>query len=207
MGLLYRIGYRLTDLLAHAVFSLRVYGRENIIEEGPALLAMNHQSFLDPPLAGICCRREIHFLARKTLFDVPVLGFLLRRVNVVGIDREGADIAALKATIRIIRDGGCTIVFPEGTRTRDGNLLPPRPGAGLIIAKTRAPVIPMRIFGAFEAFPRDTKWPRPTPVTIVVGEPMRFTDADFAGESRDVYQRLSEQVMARIAALKNPRPL
>jgi len=205
MGLTYFIGYQLSTFLAHTVFKLRVYGRENIIEQGPTLLAMNHQSFLDPPFAGICCRREIHFLARITLFDIPVLGALLRRVNVIGVDREGADSRAIKAVIRVIRDGGCTIVFPEGTRTRDGNLLPAQPGAGLIIARTLAPVVPMRIFGAFEAFPRDSKWPRKSPVTIVVGKPMHFTADDLGDHSRDRYQRISDQVMARIAALEKPR--
>src|SRR6266446_9018290 len=111
MGLTYSIGYNLSKFIAHTVFSLRVYGQENIIDEGPALLAMNHQSFLDPPLAGICCRREIHYLARKSLFDVPVLGFLLRRINVIGVDREGSDMSAIKGVIRVIRNGGCTIVF------------------------------------------------------------------------------------------------
>ena len=205
MGLTYFIGYHLSQFLAHTVFNLRIYGRENIIEEGPALLAMNHQSFLDPPFAGICCRREIHFLARNTLFDIPVLGSLLRRVNVIGVDRAGADSRAIKAVIRIIRDGGCTIVFPEGTRSRDGNLQPAQPGAGLIIARTLAPVVPMRIFGAFEAFPRDSKWPQKSPVTIVVGKPMHFTADDLGDHSRDRYQRISDQVMARIAALENPR--
>src|SRR2546421_71076 len=96
MGLTYFIGYHLSKFIAHTVFSLRVYGRENIIEEGPVLLAMNHQSVLDPPFAGICCRREIHFLARKTLFEVPMLGPLLRRINVIGVDREGSDMSAIK---------------------------------------------------------------------------------------------------------------
>ena len=205
MGLTYSAGYNLSKLVARTFFRMRVFGRENIIEDGPALLAMNHQSFLDPPFAGICCRREIFYLARKTLLDVPVLGFLIRRMNVIGVDREGSDISALKSVIRVIRGGGCTIVFPEGTRSRDGNLQPARAGAGLIIAKTLAPVIPMRIFGAFEAFPRDAKFPRPRPVTIVIGQPLRFTPADIEGPPREVYQRLSDQVMARIAALKNPR--
>jgi len=207
MGLTYSLGYNLTRLVARMLFRIRIYGRENIIEEGPALLAMNHQSFLDPPLAGICCRREIFYLARKTLFDVPVLGLLLRRLNVIGVDREGSDVSALKSVIRVIRDGGCTIVFPEGTRSRDGGLQRGRPGAGLIIAKTLAPVVPMRVFGAFKAFPRDAKFPRPHPVTIVIGEPLRFTAADVEGPAREAYQRLSDQVMARIAALKNPREL
>ena len=205
MGLTYFVGYNLSKLVARTFFRMRVFGRKNLIENGPALLAMNLQSFLDPPFAGICCRREISYLARKTLLDVPVLGFLIRRMNVIGVDREGSDVSALKSVIRVIRGGGCTIVFPEGTRSRDGNLQAARAGAGLIIAKTLAPVIPMRIFGAFEAFPRDAKFPRPRSVTIVIGQPLRFTPADIEGPAREVYQRLSDQVLARIAALKNPR--
>ena len=205
MGFTYAACYQLSKFVAQTLFDLRVYGQDNIIEEGPALLAMNHQSFLDPPFAGISCRREIHYLARKTLFEVPIVGPILRRINVIGLDREGSDVAALKAVMRILKSGGCTIVFPEGTRTRDGSLQAAKAGAGFIIAKTLAPVVPMRIFGAFEAFPRDTKIPRPSPVTIVVGEPMRFTARDVKGDPRIVFQRISEQVMEKIAALKNPR--
>ena len=205
MGFTYAVSYQFSKFVGQALFDLRIYGQENIIEEGPALLAMNHQSFLDPPFAGISCQRPIHYLARKTLFDIPVVGWILRRINVLGVDREGSDVAALKAVMRILRSGGCTIVFPEGTRTRDGSLQPAKPGAGFIIAKTLAPVVPMRIFGAFEAFPRDAKIPRMTPVTIVAGKPIHFTKADIAGDPRNVFQRLSEQVMEKIAALKNPR--
>ena len=204
MGLTYSVCYNLSKLVARTFFRMRVHGRENLVEDGPALLAMNHQSFLDPPLAGICCRREIFYLGRKTLFDIPVLGSVLRHLNVIGVDREGSDMSALKTVIRTIRNGGCTIVFPEGTRSRDGNLQPARPGAGLIIAKTLAPVVPMRIFGAFDAFPRDAKFPRPRRLTIVIGTPLRFTPADIEGPSREVYQRLSDRVMARIGSLQVP---
>jgi 1-acyl-sn-glycerol-3-phosphate acyltransferase len=205
MGFTYAASYQLSKFIAHSIFDLRVYGQENIIEEGPALLAMNHQSFLDPPFAGISCQRPIHYLARKTLFDIPVIGWILRRINVIGVDLAGSDVSALKAVIRVLRDGGCTVVFPEGTRTRDGSLQPAKPGAGFIIAKTLAPVVPMRIFGAFEAFPKGAKIPRMSPVTIVVGEPIRFEKADITGDPRIVFQRLSEHVMEKIAALKNPR--
>jgi 1-acyl-sn-glycerol-3-phosphate acyltransferase len=207
MGFTYAFGYQLSKFIAQSFFDLRVYGQDNIIEDGPALLAMNHQSFLDPPFAGISCKREIHYFARKTLFDVPVIGPIMRRLNVIGVDREGSDVSALKAVIRVLRDGGCTIVFPEGTRSLDGNLQAAKPGAGFIIAKTLAPVVPMRIFGAFEAFPRGKKFPRSHPVTIVAGEPIHFGKADITGDPRIVFQRLSEHVMEKIATLKNPREM
>ena len=82
---------------------------------------------------------------------------------------------------------------------------PAKPGAGFIIAKTLAPVVPMRIFGAFDAFPRGSGFPHQSPVTIVAGEPMHFTSRDVKGDPRTVFQRLSEQVMEKIAALRNPR--
>ncbi len=205
MGLVYSATSALAKFVALNFFQLQVFGRENILEEGPALLAMNHQSFLDPPFAGICCHREIHYLARKTLFDIPLVGRALQHLNLVGVERDGTDMSALKNVIRILRSGGCTIVFPEGTRTHDGQLQPASAGVGLIIAKTLAPVVPIRIFGAFEAFPRTAKVPCRAPITIVIGEPLRFTKEDIAGDPRIVYQRLSDAVMVRIAALQNPR--
>jgi 1-acyl-sn-glycerol-3-phosphate acyltransferase len=205
MGLIYQFCQDLTQFVASNFFRLQIYGRENMIEDGPVLLAMNHQSFLDPPLAAICCDREIHFLARKSLFKIPVLGSLLRYLNVIGVDRDGADMSALKTVIRVVRAGGTTIIFPEGTRTSDGALQSARSGVGLVVAKTRAPVVPIRIFGAFDAFPRWSKFPRRRPITMVIGKPLRFGEGDFAGDPRIVYQRLSEAVMARIAELENPR--
>ena len=88
-----------------------------------------------------------------------------------------------------------------GARTLDGNLQPAQPGLGLVIAKTLAPVVPMRIFGAHEAWARGSKKIRLHPITIVVGHPIFFTQADIAERGKDVYQRLSERVMNEIAKL------
>jgi 1-acyl-sn-glycerol-3-phosphate acyltransferase len=206
MGAWYQFGYRLSQVLAGTLFRYRVVHRERIVETGGAILAMNHQSYLDPPLAGIACRREIHYLARKTLLDWPILGPIFPHLRVIPVDQERADMSALKTVIKLVRAGECTVVFPEGARTLDGQLQPAQPGLGLIIAKTLAPVVPMRIFGAFEAFPRGGK-PRPfRPITLVVGEPIRFTAADLTGGGRELYQRLSERVMERIAAIQLERP-
>ncbi|HEV7869139.1 MAG TPA: lysophospholipid acyltransferase family protein [Chthoniobacteraceae bacterium] len=206
MGAWYQSSYQLSQFIAKTLFGFRVVHRERIIEDGPAILAMNHQSYLDPPLAGIACRREIHYLARKTLMDWPILGRLFPKLNVIPVDQIRADMSALKSVIKLIRAGHCTVIFPEGARTLDGQLQPAQPGLGLVIAKTLAPVVPMRIFGAYEAFPRGGK-PRPfRPITLVVGEPIRFHADDLAGESgRALYQRLSERVMKRIAAIEYER--
>ena len=205
MGLAYTFHKNLARLIAKTCFQFKTIHRERIIEEGGAILAMNHESYLDPPLAGISCRREIHYLARKTLLAWPVLGPIFPRLNVIPVDQDRADMSALKTVIRLVKTGHCTIVFPEGSRTLDGNFLPALPGIGLIIAKTRCPVVPMRIFGAREAFPRGGRPHLFKPITLVVGEPMRFTDADFAGEGRELYQQLSERVMERIAGIRYER--
>jgi 1-acyl-sn-glycerol-3-phosphate acyltransferase len=194
--------YHLTQLVARLFFRFRVLHRERLIQEGPVILAMNHESYLDPPFAGIACNRAIYFLARKTLLDVPLLGWLLPRLNVIPVDQEGGDRSALRAVLRILRANHCALVFPEGSRTLDGNLQPPLPGIGFVIAKTLAPVVPMRIFGAHRALPRGGGKLRFCPITIVVGEPLRFTAEDVEGPARDVYLRLSQRVMNAIAALQ-----
>ncbi len=202
MGAVYTFGYVVSTLIAKGLFRFKIVNRDRIIEQGPAILAMNHESYLDPPFAGIASRREIYFLARKTLMDWPLVGPHFPKFNVIPVDQDRADMSALKTLIRLVRNGNGTIIFPEGSRTLDGNLQPAQPGLGLVIAKTLAPVVPMRIFGAHEAFPRGGGRLRLCPITIVVGQPIHFTQEDLQGGGRELYQRLSDRVMERIAAIR-----
>jgi len=172
-----------------------------MIQTGPVILAMNHQSYLDPPLAGTACDRAIYFLARRSLLGSPVLGWLLPKLNVIPVNQEGIDRNALKALIRVIRDGNCALVFPEGSRTLDGNLKPAQPGIGLVIAKTLAPVVPLRIFGAFDAWPIGGRIRLFRTITLVVGNPIYFSESDLSARE-NLYERWSQRVMESIAALK-----
>jgi 1-acyl-sn-glycerol-3-phosphate acyltransferase len=201
MNFYYWLGYHLSRLAGRLFFRFRVIHRERMIQSGPVILAMNHQSYLDPPLAGTACDRAIYFLARRTLLDVPLLGWLLPKLNVIPVNQEGVDRSALKAVIRVLQAGNGVLVFPEGSRTADGNLQPAEAGLGLIIAKTVAPVVPMRIFGAREALPRGGGF-RFAPITVVVGEPIFFSAADIEPAGKNLYARLSERVMNAIAALR-----
>jgi 1-acyl-sn-glycerol-3-phosphate acyltransferase len=203
MGAIYQFHYQLSRFLARTLFDFRVVHGERIIEQGGVILAMNHESYLDPPLVGIACLREIHYLARKTLLDVPVLGSLLPHLNVIPVDQERADMSALKTVIKVVRAGSATVIFPEGTRTLDGRLQDVQPGLGLVIAKTQAPVVPMRIFGAHRAFPSGGKPRIFNPIKIVVGHPIHFDRADVLGEGRAFYQGLSQRVMARIESIQD----
>src|SRR5262252_9608764 len=201
MNFYYWVGYHLSRLAGRLFFRFRVIHRERMIQSGPVILAMNHQSYLAPPLAGITCNRPIYFLARRTLLDVPLLGWVLPKVNVIPVNQEGVDRSAIKALIRVLQAGNGVLFFPEGSRTVDGNLQPAEPGLGLVIAKTLAPVVPMRIFGAREALPRGGRRLRLVPITIVIGDPIFFTAADVQPGGKDLYARLSDRVMKAIAAL------
>jgi 1-acyl-sn-glycerol-3-phosphate acyltransferase len=204
MTLVYNIFYNLTKLIARMFFSLRIVHPERMIESGPLIIAVNHSSFFDPPLAGICSRRAVYYLARKTLLQWPVFGSLFPSMNVIPVERDGNDMSALREVIKKIKSGNGVVLFPEGTRSQDGNLQRARAGIGLVIAKTGAPVLPMRIFGAYEAFPKKATRPHFTPITVVIGNPIYFSEQDLASPSRETYQLLSNRVMEAIAALTRP---
>ena len=204
MNFYYWLGYHLSRLLAQVFFGFRILHRERMIQSGPVILAANHQSFFDPPLAGNASDRAIFFLAKKSLMEVPILGWLLPKLNVIPVNLEGGDRSALKALLRILKTGECALVFPEGSRTPDGKLQPAEPGLGLLIAKTRAPVVPVRIFGAFDAWPIHGRIHLFKKITVVVGEPIYFSDADVAQGGKELYQRLSQRVMDAIASLQLP---
>ena len=202
MTLTYNIFYNLAKLLARVFFRMRVVHPERMVESGPLILAVNHTSYFDPPLAGICSRRGVYYLARKTLLQWPFFGPLFPAMNVIPVERDGNDMSALREVIKKIKEGNGVVLFPEGTRSKDGNIQPARAGIGFVIAKTGAPVLPMRIFGAYDAFPKNSKRLHFTQITVVIGEPLVFDPNDLASATRETYQMLSDRVMEAIAALK-----
>ena len=201
---LYWLCRNIAALTARIAFQYRAFGQENIVEAGPAIMAANHQSYFDPPLVGITCKNELHFLARKTLFEVPVLGPLISRVNALPVDLSKGDLSALRTVINLLKEGHRTVIFPEGTRSLNGQIQQARPGIGMIIARTLAPVVPMRIFGSFEAWPKGGKIELHA-ITVVVGKPIRFTKEDFLTLNRESYQQASERVLAAICAIEMPK--
>ena len=179
--LLYEIGYWLS-LIGMTVFSsYRFVGRRNIPTRGPALLLSNHQSFLDPSAAGCPARRHLYFLARKTLFHNRLFGALIRRLNAVPVDQEGIAKEGMKTILEQLKAGRAVLVFPEGERTPTGELQPLKPGIYLLIKRITAPIVPIGIAGAFDAWPRTRKWPKLSPlflpptgadIAVCVGKPI-----------------------------------
>ena len=195
----YLLGYSLSKAIAKTFFGYRVIGAENMIEEGPCIIAANHCSFFDPPLVGVACRRAIHYLARKSLLEWPILGPIFPELNVIPVDRKNADRSALMGAIRVVKNGGAVLIFPEGTRSPDGNLQPAQPGIGMIVAKTNAPIVPVRILGSYEAFPKNQKLPRKHSIFVEVGHRVKFPTVEL--NDRDSYQRLSEEIMRSLSSL------
>lgn len=208
MNLSYRIGYHFFRTLYATYFRWRVFHPERVPQTGPVILASNHASFIDPPLIGAGIRRMVNYLARDTLFIVPVLGALLRSWHVVPVDREGGGAAGLKGIMDRLRAGGVILLFPEGTRTSDGRLGRAKSGLGLVVIKSSAPVVPVRVFGTFEAYGRHLHVPRPRRVMVKYGVPLDFQalreEARTCPKARlkEIYQEVSEQIMAAIARIE-----
>ena len=189
-------------------FRGEVAGTENLPRTGPFLIAANHASHLDPPLIGSHVPRQMCFFARKTLWSGAAASWWLDAVGTIPVDRDGGqDVAALKRVLRALADGKVMILFPEGTRSPDGQLQPPKPGVGFIVCKTQVPVVPARIFGSFEAFGKGAKVPAlGTPVSVAFGRPLppSFYDEPKAGKER--YQIASARIMGEVAKLQKPTP-
>lgn len=208
MGFVYLLGWLCFRFLFATYFRWRYFNPERVPLTGPVILASNHASFIDPPLVGAALHRGLSYLARDTLFRFPGVGWLLRAWDAVPVDREGGGAAGLRKILDALQSGRATIVFPEGTRTRNGSLQKARTGIGLLVLKSDAPVVPVRVFGTYAAYGRHQRLPRPAAVAVKYGQPMMFeglrTEARSCPKARlkEIYQEVTDQIMAAIASLE-----
>jgi 1-acyl-sn-glycerol-3-phosphate acyltransferase len=206
-------------LVAVVIFRARVEGRRYVPKSGPVLVLSNHQSNFDPVLIGLACDRRLNYLARDTLFGFAPFRWLIRSLDAIPIDREGVGLAGLKETLRRLKRGEMVLMFPEGTRTRDGRLGPLKPGFCAVARRARTLLMPAAIDGAFDAWPRDRLLPRYSMLRIQFGPAVTpeeiavMTDDQIIAE---VYNRLSKCLAAardslvharRKAAGSGPQPL
>jgi len=175
----------------------RAWGLDHVPRRGGALLASNHQSFLDPTLVGTPLRRQAYYMTRRTLFEVPVLGWLIRAVNGFPVDRGGVDRAAVRTAVDILARGHILVVFPEGTRTPDGEIKAFRPGFAMLASQAGVPIVPAAVHGAYEVWPRQQRLPRPGHVHVAYGAPVAPP-----GQGRDSRREAAELVRERIVALQ-----
>lgn len=155
-------------------FRLRIANRDQI-PEGGMLVCCNHQSHLDPVLVGLACREPITYLARDTLFK-GWFAKLIVYLGAIPIQRDGLGLAGVKKTLERLRDGEKVLIFPEGTRSPDGGLQPLKGGLALIARRAKVPLLPMAIAGAYDAWPRKHKLPRPRTIQMVIGSPIALEE-------------------------------
>ena len=208
MNLSYRLGWLFFRFIYATYFRWRVFNAERVPCNGPVILASNHASYLDPPLVGAGLRRGCNYLARESLFRYPGVGALLHSWQAVPVDRDGGGARGLKAILDRLLAGGVIILFPEGTRTKDGNLQPARSGIGLTVIKSNAPVVPVRVFGTFDAYGRTARFPKPKRVMVKYGQSMDFRalreEAKTCSKPRlkEIYQQVADEIMGEIARLE-----
>ena len=167
----YRLIQWFFSTLLGATHSLRVTGRENLPETGAVMLVSNHLSHLDVLVLGILLQRPLNFVARSTLF-FPPLGFLIRTLGAFPIQRDGIGAQGLKETLKRLRGGGIVTLFPEGTRTPDGNLGEMKAGIALLATKAKVAIVPAAIAGTFESWPRTRSLPVSHPLRVHFGSPI-----------------------------------
>ncbi len=164
-----RVACRLTAL---AVFQIRCRGRERVPATGGVLLLSNHQSHLDPVLIGLACDRRLNYLARQTLFKFAPFRWLIQSLDAIPLDREGLGLNGLKETLRRLKRGEIVLIFPEGTRTRDGYVGRLKPGFCALARRADVPLLPVAIDGAFDSWPRSQPGPAPAAIHIQFGKPL-----------------------------------
>lgn len=167
----WRLSQQLSRTLANIFGKFRVFGLENVPETGGVLLAANHQSFFDPVLVAMVLSREMHFMARRTLFRNPVFRALIVSYNAFAIERDTADVKGVNSAIARLEAGNILLVFPEGTRTVDGSIAPMK-SVGVIADRAAVPIVPVLIQGAYEVWPKGKAIPRPGVISLVFGKPL-----------------------------------
>ena len=168
----YRAMRRFLQMMMFPLCKMRIFGRHYEPADGGAVYVCNHQSFLDPALMALALRRPVDYMARDTLFDVPVFGRAIRSLNAFPIRRASADISSLKEAMRRLKAGAQVGVFAEGSRTSDGRIGPFLPGVAILARRAAKWTIPVLIDGAFEAWPRQQALPRPGSVVVRYAPPI-----------------------------------
>ncbi len=190
-GTLRILSETLVAVVTRSIWGVRVQGLENVPRSGPLIVACNHASLLDGPLLGamIAPRRRPRFLGKKELFANPLLGGFLLGTGVIPLDRGSGDLAALRAALGVLSDGGSLVVFPEGTRVKLGERRVPKPGVAFLSARAGARVLPVRLKGTAE-------FPRAFPLTVAFGAPL-----EPPAQSREAAVEFARSVMDAIYAL------
>jgi 1-acyl-sn-glycerol-3-phosphate acyltransferase len=206
--MLQRAWYAILQFVAQVLFVCllqgRAFHRERVPRQGGLLAVSNHQSYLDPILAALAIGRPFNPMARDSLFRTPGFSWLIRSLYAFPVKRAAADLGAIREAIRRLRDGQIVLVFPEGTRTRDGAIGQLHAGIVLIAQRAGVPIMPVVIDGAFQCWPRSRILPTLHPVRVIYGEPIPLEDVrDCAPEA--LAARLHDEMLRLQAEMRRGR--
>ncbi|MDQ0418050.1 1-acyl-sn-glycerol-3-phosphate acyltransferase [Croceifilum oryzae] len=183
----------LITLFYRIFFPYEVIGVEKFPISGGAVVSPNHISNLDPPLLGISLPRQVHFMAKEEMFRVPIIKKALYIVGTFPVKRGGGDSQALKASIRILREGKVLGIFPQGTRDKSGEIRKVHVGAAMFALRTNSPLVPVAVIGPYRLFRK---------VRIVYGEPILPAEYLVEGKSTsDGVDRLSARWKKEVESL------
>ena len=177
------------------IFRTRVIGAENVPKEGALILAANHLSNWDPPFLGTFLGRTVCYMAKEELFKNPIFAAAIRALHVFPVKRGTADKTAIKHAVKLLKEGQCLGIFPEGTRSKTGKLGKAESGVGLIAAMTKAPVLPALIVDTNKIF-GDKMFPQ---LAVVYGKPMYFEGSI---KDKEALAEFSQSIMDEIAKLQ-----
>jgi len=201
MTFFYKLCHRVVFTFFKLVYGFKVAGAENIPESGRIILASNHISAFDPPAIGVATKRMLFYLAKKELFSIPILSTIIRHLNTIPIDRGAGDIKALKMFTDSLQREHAVLLFPEGTRSRDGKIGEAREGIGFIASKTESDIIPCFIRGTNDL--RRNFLSR-TGIRVYFGERIEFKHyKNLQLPKRQLYKKISNDVLTRIKQLKD----
>ncbi|MFE4710937.1 MULTISPECIES: lysophospholipid acyltransferase family protein [unclassified Paenibacillus] len=183
--MIYNICVGILRVIYAIVFPLRIIGRDNVPKEGGVLLCANHISLLDPMTIGIKLKRKVKYMAKAELFEVPVLGWLIRQLGAFPVKRGGVSKESIKTALTTLRSGNVMGIFPEGTRNSDAGAA--KKGAASFALRSGAAVIPAAIIGEYKPFRR---------MTVVYGAPIDLSS--FEGAGSDSLDAVTDVIMSRI---------
>ena len=182
-------------------FRLKIYGLEHF-RPGAGIIAANHASNYDPPVLSISCPEEVHFLAKESLFRIPLLGPWIRVLNAHAVSRTGGDVQTFRLLIQLLQSDKKVILFPEGKRSPDGKIHPLERGLAFIVQKAKSPIFPAYIEGTFSAWPATKKLPKFFgKITVVFGSPIEWSDFEEM-EKKEKEERILQRTSRALHALK-----
>jgi 1-acyl-sn-glycerol-3-phosphate acyltransferase len=196
----YRMVWHSTNLIMDRLLGRKVYGWEHVPPEGPCIIASNHINLIDPPFLGTAVHREVGFVAKQELFRFFPLRWLISSLNAMPLRRQGGDAAAVKMIMRKLEQGYAMVMFPEGTRSRTDDFLPPKPGVGMIARRMLVPVVPAYIEGTNRRL-GDILSGR-CRLLARFGPPVLPETLARYSDEKEGYQEISRLVMDRIIGLK-----